>query len=142
SASQTFDPAAQELLITFATNTTELAGQLFALDKPVMKIGRRADQELHVPEPTVSGSHATLRWQAGSWLVEDLGSTNGTYADHSWDRKQQVALMHGGEAQTGECRLKLVSFGPDSAHHKRARQYLAKRDGLTGLLVREHLMKA
>jgi hypothetical protein len=50
--------------------------------------------------------------------------------------------MHGGEAQVGECRLKLVSFGPESPHHKRARQYLAKRDGLTGLLVREHLLKA
>ena len=29
--------------------------------------------------------------------------------------------------------LKLVSFGPDSLAHKRARQYLGKRDGLTGL---------
>jgi hypothetical protein len=35
-----------------------------------------------------------------------------------------------------------VSFGPDSIQHKRARQYLHKRDGLTGLLVREHLLKA
>ena len=50
--------------------------------------------------------------------------------------------MHGGEAQVGECRVKLVSFGPDSPGHKKARQYLSKRDGLTGLLVREHLMKA
>ncbi len=51
-------------------------------------------------------------------------------------------MMHGGEAQVGECRVKLVSFAADSLPHKRARQYLGKRDGLTGLLVREHLMKA
>jgi serine/threonine-protein kinase len=38
--------------------------------------------------------------------------------------------------------MKLVTFGPDSPQHRRAKQYLAKRDGLTGLLVREHLMKA
>jgi serine/threonine-protein kinase len=141
-ATATFTPGAQALLITYATNAPEIVGQLLALDKPVLTVGRRSDQDLVVPEATVSGSHASLRWQSGSWLIEDLGSTNGSYADHNYDRKQQVALMHGGEAQVGELRLKLVSFGPDSPHHKRARQYLAKRDGLTGLLVREHLMKA
>jgi eukaryotic-like serine/threonine-protein kinase len=83
-----------------------------------------------------------LKWQTGSWLIEDLGSTNGTYADFNYERKAQVSLLHGGEVQVGECRLKLVTFGTDSPQHRRARQYLAKRDGLTGLLVREHLMKA
>jgi serine/threonine-protein kinase len=50
--------------------------------------------------------------------------------------------MHGGEAQVGECQIKLVSFGPESPGHKKARRYLTKRDGLTGLLVGEHLMTA
>jgi len=141
SASQNFDPQAQELLVTFATNSHELAGQLFPLDKPVLKIGRRADQDLHVPEPTVSGNHAALRWQAGSWLVEDTGSTNGTYADHSYDRKKSVTLLHGGEVQLGECRFKLVSFRRNSPQHEKAREYLSRRDGLTGLLVREELVR-
>ena len=90
----------------------------------------------------MSGTHAVLRWVSGSWQIEDLGSTNGSYADHNYERKTQVSLMHGGEAQVGECRVKLVSFGPDSPGHKKARQYLAKRDGLTGLYVRDQLMKA
>lgn len=90
---------------------------------------------------TVSGMHAVLKRQAGSWLLEDLGSTNGSYADHNYERKTQITLMHGGEAQVGECRVKLVSFGSDSPHHRRAKQYLSKRCGLTGLLVREYLMK-
>ena len=51
--------------------------------------------------------------------------------------------MHGGEAQVGECRLKLVSFRPDSPQHKRARAVpRASATGSRGLLVREHLMKA
>ena len=50
--------------------------------------------------------------------------------------------MHGGEVQLGELRLKLVSFGAESQLHKRARTYLAKRDGLTGLFTREPLLKA
>lgn len=141
-ATGTFTPAAQAMLVTYATNAPEIVSQVLQLDKPVMTIGRRSDQDLVVPEATVSGGHANLRWQSGSWVIEDLGSTNGTYADHNYDRKQTVSMMHGGEGQIGELRLKLVSFGPDSPHHKRARQYLARRDGLTGLLVREHLMKA
>ena len=140
-AAQNFDPQAQEILVTFATNAPELAGQLFPLDKPVMKIGRRADQDLHVPEPTVSGNHANLRWQAGSWLVEDTGSTNGTYADHSYERKKSVTLLHGAEVQLGECRFKLVSFRPNSPQHQKAREYLSRRDGLTGLLVREQTVR-
>ena len=85
-----------------------------------MQLGRRGDQDIVVPEATVSGAHAMLRWQAGSWIIEDRGSTNGTYADHSYERKTQVALMHGGEVQIGELRLKLVSFQPDSPQHQRA----------------------
>jgi serine/threonine-protein kinase len=138
----TFNPGAQGLLVTYATNAPEIVGQLLPLDKPLLSVGRRGDQDLVMPEATVSGTHAVLRWQSGSWLIEDLGSTNGSYADHNYERKTQLALLHGGEAQVGECRLKLVSFAPESFQHKRARQYLHKRDGLTGLLVREHLLKA
>lgn len=50
--------------------------------------------------------------------------------------------MHGGEVQFGELRYKLVSFTRESPHHKRARTYLAKRDGLTGLLTRDMCLKA
>lgn len=138
----TFTPGAQALLVTYATNAPEIVGQMLPLDRPVLTLGRRADQDLVVPEATVSGAHAVLRWQAGSWLIEDQGSTNGSYADHNYDRRTQVALMHGGEAQVGELRVKLVSFTVDSPQHRRARQYLGRRDGLTGLLIRDHLLKA
>ena len=137
-----FTPGAQGLLVTYASNAPETVGQLLSLTKPVLTIGRRGDQDLVAAEATVSGAHATFRWQSGSWMIEDQGSTNGTYPDHNYERKSQVALMHGGEAQLGELRVKLVSFGAESVQHRRARQYLAKRDGLTGLLGREYLMRA
>jgi serine/threonine-protein kinase len=142
SVTQSFTPGAQALLLTFASNQGELAGQLFSLDKPELLIGRRSSTDICIPEPTVSGHHAKLRWQQGSWVAEDLGSTNGTYADHSYDRKETVTLLHGGEAQFGECRLKLVSFEADSAQHKRAQEYLHERDGLTGLYARQEMLAA
>jgi serine/threonine protein kinase len=142
SATSTFAPGQQGLLVTFATNAPEYVGEIIALDRPIMTIGRRADNDVVVPEATSSGQHATVQWQNGSWVIEDQGSTNGTYVDHTYERKKTVNLMHGGEVQLGELRLKLVSFARDSAGHKRARAYLAKRDGLSGLLQRDQLVKA
>lgn len=42
----------------------------------------------------------------------------------------------------GEARIKLVNFRPHSKHHKRSQEFLAKRDGLTGLFVKDHLVNA
>ncbi|MCC6646754.1 MAG: protein kinase [Polyangiaceae bacterium] len=136
-----FVPGAQSLLVTYATNATEAVGTLLSLDKPILTAGRKADRDLVVPEATVSGGHAVLRWQQGTWSVEDQGSTNGTYVDHTYERKQQATLLHGGEVQLGEIRVKLVSFGPDSPPHRRAKAYLVRRDGLTGLLAVEHMQR-
>jgi serine/threonine-protein kinase len=141
-AAQQFVPGAQGLLVTYASNATESVGQLFPLMQPTLQFGRRPDQDIVVPEATVSGAHALMRWQGGQWIVEDRGSTNGTYAEFSYERKQQVMLLHGGEVQTGELRLKLVSFQPESPQHKMARAFLAKRDGLTGLLSRTYMLRA
>jgi eukaryotic-like serine/threonine-protein kinase len=139
---ETFHPGSQGLLVTFCTNAVDAAGLMFPLNQPTLTVGRRADQDIVLPEATVSGNHAVLRWQAGTWLVEDVGSTNGTFADHSYDRKKRLSLLHGAEAQLGECRVKLVSFPSGSPQHERARGYLQRHDGLTSLLHREHFLKA
>jgi hypothetical protein len=141
SITENFVPTAQALLVTFATNAPEAAGKLFALDKPSMTLGRRSGQDLIMPEATVSGAHAVARWQSGSWVIEDTGSTNGTYGDHSFERKKNVTLLHGGEVQLGECRVKLVSFQDGTPQHERANAYLERRDGLTGLLLRDQLVR-
>lgn len=142
SVTESFQVGAQSLLVTFCTNAPEAAGRLFTLNKPSVTLGRRQDQDIVLPEATVSAAHATARWQSGTWVIDDQGSTNGTYADHSFERKKSVNLLHGGEVQLGECRVKLVSFQDDSPHHQRAIAYLSRRDGLTGLLRRDHFLKA
>jgi serine/threonine-protein kinase len=141
-AATQFAPAQQALLATFASNAAEFVGEIVSLDKPELTIGRRADNDVCVPEATASGQHARLKWQNGTWNIDDLGSTNGTYAEHTYERRKNVSLMHGNEVQFGELRFKLVSFTRESPQHKRARAYLAKRDGLTSLLMRDQLLKA
>ncbi len=40
--------------------------------------GRAADNTIILDEETVSGHHAQLSFRGGQWLLEDLGSKNGT----------------------------------------------------------------
>ena len=141
SMTQTFAPGAQSLLVTYASHRPDIAGKLCALERPEMVVGRHTDVDISIQEATVSGRHAVLRWQSGSWSIEDLSSTNGTYADHSFERKQRLSLLHGGEAQFGECRVKLVSFENDSPQHRRAIEHLSRRDGLTGLWHRDEFLR-
>lgn len=57
--------------------------QNFMLNKPVMNIGRAPNNDIVIPEQTVSGKHATIHVQKGSFFLTDLGSTNGTFVNGS-----------------------------------------------------------
>jgi len=53
-------------------------GTRFLLEGDVATIGRQAGSSIHIPDSNVSRLHAELRRVAGSWTIEDRGSTNGT----------------------------------------------------------------
>jgi hypothetical protein len=55
------------------------AGQSFDFSKPVITIGREAGNDLVLEDPQVSRHHARLTLAAGGYVIEDLGSTNGTF---------------------------------------------------------------
>lgn len=63
------------------------AGPLAGISQPLgdvpITIGRANDTTLALGDDYASGRHARLFPQDGQWLVEDLGSTNGTYLDRS-----------------------------------------------------------
>jgi pSer/pThr/pTyr-binding forkhead associated (FHA) protein len=58
-----------------------LAGQTFPLTGTPITIGRAEDSTITVGDDYVSTRHARLVPRGGEWVVEDLGSTNGTYVD-------------------------------------------------------------
>ncbi len=83
---------------TFATNAPEFVGELLPLDKPLITHRPpRRSRTSSSPRPPSAARTPSCSWQAGSWLIEDLGSTNGSYADHNYERKTRSRLMHGGE---------------------------------------------
>jgi hypothetical protein len=58
-----------------------LSGQSFALTQAGVTIGRADDSTIVLSDDYVSTRHARLVPRGEEWLVEDLGSTNGTYLD-------------------------------------------------------------
>lgn len=53
-------------------------GGHFALQDPVVNIGRRLDNQLILDNPHVSRTHAQIRVRQGRYVIFDLGSTSGT----------------------------------------------------------------
>jgi pSer/pThr/pTyr-binding forkhead associated (FHA) protein len=69
--------APQHLLVTAGA----LAGTSMGLSDQQITIGRADDATLVLADDYASTRHARLYPQDGQWIVEDLGSTNGTYLD-------------------------------------------------------------
>jgi pSer/pThr/pTyr-binding forkhead associated (FHA) protein len=70
--------AARRVVVTEGT----LAGTTIPLNDQPITIGRAPDSTIVLDDDYVSHHHARIAPDAkGRWLVEDLGSTNGTYVD-------------------------------------------------------------
>ena len=67
----------QRLLVTAGG----LAGTTIGLSDQQITSGRANDATLVLNDDYASSRHARLFPQDGQWIVEDLGSTNGTYLD-------------------------------------------------------------
>jgi len=69
--------AARQVVVTGGN----LSGTTITLADQQITIGRAADATLVLTDDYASTRHARLFPQNGEWIVEDLGSTNGTYLD-------------------------------------------------------------
>lgn len=68
---------------TVVVTAGPLAGTSHPLGEVPVTIGRAKDTTLALGDDYASSRHARLFPQDGQWLVEDLGSTNGTYLDRN-----------------------------------------------------------
>ncbi len=83
---------------------TGMFNQNFPLNKVTMTIGRTANNDIMIPEQTVSGSHATISIENGSFFLTDLGSTNGTFVNGS--RVNKIMLKSGDMVKLGAANCK------------------------------------
>jgi len=73
---------------------------------PQVTIGRSPENVIIVPDPTVSRRHAVIRVEDGKLVLEDLGSTNGTYVysqeSGGFEKIEKVVLKPGMIIRLGE----------------------------------------
>lgn len=70
---------ARNLVVTHGS----LEGTVLPLGSAPVTIGRAADNTLVVDDDYASTHHARIYQSEGRWIVEDTGSTNGTWIDRN-----------------------------------------------------------
>jgi pSer/pThr/pTyr-binding forkhead associated (FHA) protein len=68
---------------TLVVTEGSLKGTTIQLGQAPVLIGRAPECTLVLEDDYASGRHARLSLQQGTWMVEDLGSTNGTFLGRS-----------------------------------------------------------
>lgn len=65
-------------------------GEPIPLTKSRMIIGRRPDCEIVLNFGNISGTHCVLNFEAGAWVIGDLGSSNGVMVNEVRVKKQRL----------------------------------------------------
>jgi pSer/pThr/pTyr-binding forkhead associated (FHA) protein len=82
-------------------------GETFEPQGERTTIGRSPDCGIFLDDVTVSRRHAVLVEREGGYVIEDLGSLNGTYVNRR--RIDSHRLADGDEVQIGKYRLSFLS---------------------------------
>ncbi|MGW0550504.1 FHA domain-containing protein [Streptomyces altiplanensis] len=103
----------------------ELNGRSWTLDPSrSYTLGRDPQGDVVVDDARVSWRHATVSWGGRSWVIEDHGSTNGTYVQGQRIHQMEIgpgSAVHLGNATDGP-RLSLSGAGAPGGQGAMARQ--------------------
>ena len=91
-----------KLVLYLADGTT----QDVPLEKERVTIGRRADNDVCLPYPAVSGEHAQVVTILADSFLEDLGSTNGTLVNGTRIERAE-RLRFGDELAIGRIAMRI-----------------------------------
>jgi diguanylate cyclase (GGDEF)-like protein len=116
------------------------AGQIFALDAFEHVLGRGTEADLWLEDPAISRNHARVaRRPDGRFVIEDLGSTNGTFVS---GRKVEgrIDLQNGDRIQVGPNQMLRFGITDDAEEELQRRLYESStRDALTRAFNRKYL---
>jgi len=84
--------------------------QVIPLAEGVITLGRESSNDVVLTDPEASRNHAQISFQAGRYVVEDLGSTNGTFVNGR-QIKTATTLNNGDVVEVGEM-ARILYQGP------------------------------
>jgi small-conductance mechanosensitive channel len=81
-------------------------GEKFPLGDKAFRIGRGTGSDIDLRDPSVSKEHAKISCKEERYLVEDSGSTHGTFVNQEKLEKEKKTLRSGDEITIGESILR------------------------------------
>ena len=97
--------------LEFSFNSNKIGE--YSLDKEVMTIGRKDDNDIRIDNLAVSSHHAKLLTIFGDSFLEDLNSTNGTFVNGRSVSKH--ALKNGDIITIGKHELRYINYNSKPA---------------------------
>ena len=83
-----------------------MAGKEFVIDKGLLRIGSKKENDVVIEDNTVSRFHAQIEEKKGQYIIKDLNSTNGTFVDDL--RVSEAFLNEGSIIRLGNTGLRFT----------------------------------
>ena len=123
-------------LIIFSGNNS---GRRHKLRRGITTIGRSPRTDISVNDDRVSRVHCAIEWMGDTIMIEDKGSTNGTFVDSC--RVSRAILSPGVTFQLGHSMMKIEHKTEAEIRLEESLLYSATFDTLTGIFNRYHFIK-
>ena len=132
--------ARQQACLVLIYPDTLAIGSRFSIKRKALSFGREPENTVMVPLDAVSRTHAVVKRHRGAVIIQDLGSTNGTYVNGVRVKGEHV-LCQGDLVGISTAIFKFLSgTGVEAAYHE-AIYRLTIMDGLTEAYNSRYMME-
>jgi diguanylate cyclase (GGDEF)-like protein len=105
-----------------------------------MVIGRSRGCDILLEQDSTSRRHAVIRFSAGRYMVQDMGSTNGTCVND--ESVSDASLSDGDELRLGRTVMRFLAGDDLEKKYRECLVAIAHTDGLTGAMTEPAFLEA
>ena len=129
-------PSQAYVVVVRGTNV----GESFPVTGPVMVVGRGAGADIRLNDEGISRFHCKIRQEGGGYLLEDLGSRNGTYCNGEPVLPTMRTLYEGDRLQIGTTFVLRFTFVESRNSTQMFPVQDSARDPITGVFSKHYFM--